>query len=65
MKDLTGEGFHYITAITKPQIENLMYKGLIQMDLFDEEVVEIQDGGMGILLQKQESLQTVSQLYGC
>ncbi len=52
MKDLTGEGFHYITAITKPQIESLMNKGLIQLDLFDEEVVEIQDGGVRYILRK-------------
>ena len=34
---------HYITAITKPQIESLLKQGLIQMDLFDETVAEVVD----------------------
>jgi len=33
--------FHYITAITKPQIETLLKQGLIQMELFDEQVAEV------------------------
>jgi hypothetical protein len=33
--------FHYITAITKPQIETLLKQGLIQMELFDEHVAEV------------------------
>ena len=36
---------HYITAITKPQIEKLLKAGLFQMDLFDEAVTEIEDNG--------------------
>jgi len=35
------EGFGYITAITKPQIETLVAGGLLQMSLFDEEVSEV------------------------
>ena len=34
---------HYITAITKPQIESLFKQGLIQMGLFDETVAEVVD----------------------
>jgi transposase len=34
-------GFHYITAITKPQIETLLKKNIIQMDLFDQELAEV------------------------
>jgi hypothetical protein len=37
------EGFHYITALTKPQIESLMKAGVIQLSLFDTKVVEISD----------------------
>jgi hypothetical protein len=43
IKDLTGHGFHYITAVTKPQIESLIKKNTIQMSLFDEELAEITD----------------------
>jgi len=33
--------FHYITAITKPQIETLLTKNVIQLNLFDETVAEV------------------------
>jgi transposase len=34
-------GFHYITAITKPQIETLLKNKIIQMDLFDQPLAEV------------------------
>jgi hypothetical protein len=34
-------GFHYITAITKPQIRVLLAKGIIQLDLFDQDIAEV------------------------
>src|SRR6266705_708218 len=39
--DLVQHGFHYITAITKPQIEKLLRTGTFQMDLFDQELAEV------------------------
>jgi hypothetical protein len=39
--DLTQHGFHYITAITKPQIDKLLRTGTLQMDLFDQELAEV------------------------
>lgn len=41
VEDLQGQGFHYITAITKPQIETLLQTGVIQLELFDEELAEV------------------------
>lgn len=38
---LHAVGFHYLTAITKPQIEKLLTQGTFQMELFDEELAEI------------------------
>ncbi len=38
---LGEEGFHYITAITKPQIRALLGQGTIQMELFDEPLTEV------------------------
>jgi len=46
------EGFHYITAITKPQIEGLMKKGLIQFGLFDEKVCEVEEAGIRYILRR-------------
>jgi len=40
---LGEQGFHYITAITKPQIERLIKQGAIQIDFFDDELAEIND----------------------
>jgi transposase len=34
---------HYITGISKPQIESLLKKGTIQMNLFDETIAEVVD----------------------
>ncbi len=42
VRDVLEQGFHYITAITKPQIEKLLKDGVIQMGLFDEDLAEIQ-----------------------
>ncbi|MCH7685804.1 MAG: IS1634 family transposase [Planctomycetes bacterium] len=36
--DELPEGCHYITAITKPQIEKLLKAGTIQMELFDQDL---------------------------
>ena len=38
IEELSKAGFHYITAITKPQIEALLSGGVLQMALFDDEV---------------------------
>ncbi|MFQ5493740.1 MAG: IS1634 family transposase, partial [Candidatus Dojkabacteria bacterium] len=46
------EGFHYITAITKPQIDSLIDQGVIQMGLFDEEVFEVEDDGIRYILRR-------------
>ncbi len=41
IKALGEKEFHYITAITKPQIEALLAQGTLQMNLFDEALAEI------------------------
>jgi hypothetical protein len=46
------EGFHYITAITKPQIEKLMKRGLIQYGFFDEKVCEVEEEGIRYILRR-------------
>lgn len=42
VEELKGYGFHYITAITKPQIEKLLNKGIFQLGLFEQELAEIE-----------------------
>jgi transposase len=46
------EGFHYITAITKPQIRSLMQQGVIQLDLFDKDICEVEDDGVRYILRR-------------
>jgi DDE family transposase len=41
MEQLVEQSFHYITAITKPQIEVLLKAGVFQMELFDEKLAEV------------------------
>ena len=51
--DLAKQGFHYITAITKPQIEKLLRTGTLQMDLFDQELAEVlADEGVRYVLRR-------------
>jgi hypothetical protein len=53
IEDLTQQGFHYITAITKPQIEKLLRTGTLQMDLFDQELAEVlADEGVRYVLRR-------------
>ena len=42
IEDLNREGFHYITAITKPQINSLLNSGVIQMGLFEQQLAEVE-----------------------
>jgi hypothetical protein len=39
---LAEEGFHYITALTKSQIDKLLAEGILQMNLFDQPLAEVQ-----------------------
>jgi hypothetical protein len=41
IKALHEEGFHFITAITKPQIDALLTQGVLQMSLFDAPLAEV------------------------
>jgi transposase len=51
--DLHKEGFHYITAITKPQVKKLLKTGVIQMALFDEQLAEVEtEGGIRYILRR-------------
>jgi len=52
VEDLAKVGFHYITAITKPQINTLLQAGLIQMGLFSDELCEVQQEGMRYVLRR-------------
>lgn len=51
--ELKTNGMHYITAITKPQIETLLKKGIVDVDMFDENLGEvITDGGVRYIMRR-------------
>ena len=52
VQDLSQAGFHYITAITKPQIGTLLKAGILQMNLFDAELCEVEHAGVRYILRK-------------
>ena len=53
VEDLLTHGLHYITAITKPQIESLLGQETITMSLFDQALAEVQtDEGVRYVLRR-------------
>ena len=53
VEELTQYGFHYITAISKPQIETLIKQGAMEMALFDQPLAEITtDDGIRYILRR-------------
>ena len=54
--------FHYITAITKPQIESRLATGLFQMELFDELLAEVIDEPEGVRYVLRRNPQRADQV---
>lgn len=52
IESLKGEHFNYITALTKPQVESLIKKGVIQLELFSEKICEIESDGSRYILRR-------------
>jgi len=52
IEQLAAVGFHYIGAITKPQIETLLTGGILQMELFDEKLCEVEHEGVRYILRR-------------
>ena len=44
--------FHYITAITKPQIRTLIREGVFQMGLFEDNICEVASDGVRYVLRR-------------
>jgi len=52
IKDLKEENFHYITAITKPQIKKLIKDKIFQLDLFSDNICEVSNDGIRYILRR-------------
>jgi hypothetical protein len=62
IKALHEEGFHFITAITKPQIDALLTQGVLQMSLFDAPLAEVTttDGQRYVLRRNPERAKEIA-----
>lgn len=56
-------GFHFITALTKPQIEKLLAQTVLQLELFEEKVSEVvaEDGRRFVLRRNPVRQQELAQ----
>jgi len=63
IEDLAIQGFHYITAITKPQIAKLLRVGTFQLELFEQELAEVlaEEGVRYVLRRNPVRAQEVSE----
>jgi transposase len=52
IQDLKAEHFHYITAITKPQIEALLKKEVFQREQFTDTLCEVDSDGIRYILHR-------------
>lgn len=52
IEELGAENFHYLTAITKPQIQTLLNGDVLQLDMFDEKVCEVAIEGVRLILRR-------------
>ena len=50
---LQEAGLRYISALTDPQIRRLLQAGTLQMNLFSEEICEVEAGGVRYVLRKK------------
>jgi transposase len=54
---LGAAGWRYISALTKPQIRALLHEGVLQPDLFDEDIGEVAQDGKRLIVRRNESMQ--------
>lgn len=54
---LGAQGWRYISALTKQQIRALLKRGVLQPDLFDEDLGEVAQEGKRLILRRNESVQ--------
>ncbi|MBE9573104.1 MAG: IS1634 family transposase [Proteobacteria bacterium] len=52
IKELSAENYHYITALTKPEMETLLKSNVLQMELFDETVCEVESEGIRYIYRR-------------
>ena len=52
MEDLAQAGFHYLTALTKPQVERGLKDQILQLALFTAQVCEVEHEGLRYIMRR-------------
>ena len=65
IKDLGQKNFHYITAISKPQIESLLKLNVLQTDLFDNVLSEVAGIPQKVRYILRRNPQRASEMQAC
>jgi hypothetical protein len=52
IEELVRAGFHYITALTKPQVERLLKDQVLQLALFTAQVCEVEHEGLRYIVRR-------------
>jgi len=52
IEEIGAHEWNYITALTKPQVESLLEQGVIQLDLFDENLCQVEQEGRRLILRR-------------
>jgi transposase len=63
MTELQRSGIDYITGLTKDEIKGLLANKTIQLDLFSEELAEVQDGDLRYVLSVNSELTKDSKIF--
>jgi transposase len=64
-KELGQANFHYITAISKPQIESLLKANVFQMELFDPVLSEVTSTSEGVRYILRRNPQRALEMQAC
>lgn len=54
VEEIAEYGFNYITTISKPEIKTLINKNIIQMELFDDKLMEVENDGVRYIFRKNK-----------
>ena len=50
--EISEHDFSYITSISRPEMESLARRGVIQLSLFDKDLVEVREGSVRYILRR-------------
>jgi transposase len=54
---LGAQGWRYISALTRPQVRALLNTGVLQPDLFDEDIAEVAQDDKRLIVRRNERMQ--------